>query len=152
MKIKTTVFMSLFFVFSAIADSSIVPTSKLKSWGYRTKSTESPKQTKWEKNQFGKATIFKQQIKGINEYSKGTKTYYRFTLTKETYQNYQKAQDRIKKLFSTPPGVSTKMYPELVLREGFAVDKVVYIVSTDVMMFSYKELPKVTKLLKEYKK
>lgn len=133
------------------SEEVIVVDSLLHSLGYRTKGTNVVPQTEWQKKTFGAAKIVTQKIKSVKATAGGSRTFYRFTLTKETYASQTAASKRIKNLRKLlPPDVNTKMNPDLILCDGFVHNNSAYILSTDVNLFSYDELPRVLSLLREH--
>jgi len=75
----------------------------------------------------------------------------RFTIIRETYENPELASTRLKRLRDHDPSLDDKSNSGLVLRDGFATGKEVWIVTTDATIFSYRELSKVKKNLEELK-
>lgn len=133
-----------------LSTEPVVADGVLHNWGYKSKSIKSVHQSNWHKQTFGEAVIATQFIKSIKPISKGLRTYYRFTITKETYDSQESADLRIKNLkILRPPNVHTKMNPEYILREGFTLNNKAYIISTDVLSFSVDELPRLILLLKK---
>lgn len=129
------------------AATPIFSESIVQSWAYRTLKSESREQSEWEARHFGKATIRLQSIKGTKEISGAKNTYYRFRIAEETFATREEAKRRIERIRDTPPGLDTKMDPHWVLRDGIAVGRIAYIVSTDAVKFEMEELPSVMKLL-----
>ena len=75
----------------------------------------------------------------------------RFTIIRETYESPELAGTRLKRLRDHDPSLDDKSNSGLVLRDGFATGKDVWIVTTDATIFSYRELSKVKKSLEELK-
>lgn len=129
------------------ASTPIFSESIIESWDYRTLKSESREQSEWEAGHFGKATIRLQFIKGTKEISGAKNTWYRFRIAEETFATPEEAKRRIERIRDTPPGLDTKMDPHWVLRDGVAVGRIAYIVSTDSVKFEMEALPSVMKLL-----
>ncbi len=153
-------FSALFlFVFSSIcfageqkAVQHIVPDNVLSQWGYISKGFEKSRQLDWEKHMFGPATVYRQKIRARTSVKGQPGVYFRFSLSLEDYPSAEAAKKRAMKLRHSPEGFNTKMHPEYILRDGFAVGNRIYIVATDVsFMKTHKRgLPRVISLLKGY--
>lgn len=126
----------------------IVPETILAQWGYRTVTNDVARQRDWQDQRFGPAAVRAQRIKAIAEVPRSPHTFYRFTLTEESYASSQAATNRVAGLLDIPRSVDTKTEPELLLCRGFAASNHVLIVSTDVYGFYLDELPKVFERLK----
>jgi len=146
------VFAFIWYMPYAAATPKIIPEAEIARWNYKTVQVSKGKQHDWEKLQFGRAKIKTQRIKAKFEVPNWPKAYYRFTISEETYASPEKAKIRLQRLFDTPPDVNTKMEPEFVLRKGIQDGKKVIIISTDVKMFSYKELPKIFEKVEKFLK
>lgn len=121
--------------------------SIIQTWAYRTLRSERREQSEWETKHFGKASIRIQSIKSTKELKDWKNAYYRFRIAEETFATPEDAKRRIERIRDTPPGLNTKMEPHWVLRDGIAVGRIAYIVSTDSMKFEIEALPTVMKLL-----
>lgn len=115
----------------------------VESWGYRTLETGSSEQTDWEFENFGKASIRYQSIKGIHELKDWENAYYRFVIQEETFSTPEEATARIKRVRDAPPDGHTKATPHWTLRDGVASGVCAYIVSTDSTKFKEEALPTV---------
>jgi hypothetical protein len=115
----------------------------VESWGYRTLETGAAQQTDWEIDNFGKASVRYQSIKGLRELKGWENAYYRFTIQEETFTTPEAAATRIERVRDTPPGGHTKKTPHWTLRDGVASGRSAYIVSTDSTKFADEALPSV---------
>ncbi len=115
----------------------------VESWGYRTLETGSSQQSGWEIDNFGKASVRYQSIKGLHELKDWENTYYRFIIQEETFATPEEASTRIKRVRDTPPDGHTKATPHWTLRDGVASGRSAYIVSTDSTKFADEALPSI---------
>lgn len=88
-----------FFIIIAVILSlpaeEIVSASTLTSWGYLRVSSSSVNQSEWHRETFGEAALYRERIKSIDPVEKGSRTFYRFTLTKESYLNEELCADPV---------------------------------------------------------
>jgi hypothetical protein len=118
------------------------------SWGYFVKERTTPTPTAWEKATFNiksKRSIFVKSRKPVPGVAT---TYYRFTLTQETYADEAQAKNRLENLFQKPPYFDGFDEYEFALRKGYQRDQFVYVLGTDAVLFE-KELQRLAKHLQE---
>ena len=123
------------------------PEAVIASWGYRTVESGGREPGEWEVQQFGRAVIRFQSIKGLKELKDWQGAFYRFRIAEEVYATAEEAKHRIERVKDSPPGVDTKQEPHWILRDGVAAGKVAYIVSTDSLKFEMEALREVMKRL-----
>ena len=127
---------------------TIVPEGTLLAWGYHSTALKYPLNycdTNVENRQQRSA----QGIRSIKPLSDNPHTYYRYTVIREKFNSNQAAIERIS-TFKQPSQHSIMYSKTCELRLGFSREKEVYIVHTDVSMFSYKEQHRLVSLLKTY--
>lgn len=145
-----SLFFAFFIVFNISFSNSFISEIELKKWGYDLIKYKELKQSQWEIESFGICKKEEIKIKSIKELSKWKNTYYRFSIIKEEYQNNILAKIRLEKLKTYPKYINTKMNPEYILRAGFYYKNFVYYISTDVLAFETKELPRLLELLEKF--
>lgn len=134
----------------ALAET-IVPESVLKQWGYHDGK-------RYYRLDYCETLVDKrlsrraQGIRSLKPVQEEAHTYYRFSLIEEAFDSNQAAQQRIFTLKHNRPlhSIMNSKFCDLI--DGFAYDKKVYLIHTDVYMFSFKEQPRLIKLLEKYVK
>jgi len=118
--------------------------------GYKIKVRKEVEPTDWEKEQFDLQSKYRIEVKSVKPIpGKREKYYYRYAVEIEVYKNEEDAGERLGRLKELPPGADDMMNPEYVLRDGFRRGNLVYIISTDVAMFSYTGLSDLKKNLEK---
>lgn len=131
--------------------SPILSAPEVAQIGFATKAVRAVSQSKWDQDQFGSASIVEQDIKSTAPMADQPSLFPRYTIIRETYENPELADSRLKRLRDHDPGLDDKIHSGLVLRDGFATGKDVWIVTTDAVIFSHLELGKVKGNLEELK-
>jgi len=124
---------------AAVISVAFLKEDALKSVGYKTMEHGAAKQSEWDAQTFGKATVKFQKIKATEPMSTtagGSSTYQRYKVYQETYATVEAASYRAQNIRKRDPKLNTKMKPELLLRNAYAEGKHVYVVTTDVMAFA----------------
>ena len=121
--------------------------------GFKSSPTEVVAQTPWELKQFGEASILHQFVKSKSPMKQNSSMFPRFTIIRETYSTSDHAVSRSGRLREFDPSLDTKTKEGagLVLRDGFSVGNMVWIVTTDAAIFSQTELKSFTQYLKSLK-
>ncbi len=120
----------------------------LVSWGYQVKQRSELTPTPWERNTFNlqnKRSIF---VKSRRPVPGEANTYYRFTLTEETYPEATSAKNRLAHLFQKPPDFNAQDEYSFALRIGYQLDNFVYVIGTDAILFE-KEMQRLAKQLQK---
>lgn len=144
----------IFFVLSItlftgkIRAETIVPESTLLAWGYHATSLKYPLNY-CDSNVENRQQRSAQGIRSIKPLADDPHTYYRYTVIRETFNSDQAAIDRVSS-FKQPSRQSIMYSKTCELRRGFSREKDVYIIHTDVSMFSYNEQQRLVDLLKTY--
>ena len=118
------------------------------SWGYQIKQRHEPMPTKWEQETFklqGKKSIF---VKHKTPMPEEANTYYRFTLTEESYPDEMRAKHRLENLFQKPPDFDEQERYSFGLRKGYRHHRFVYVIETDALLFE-KELQRLARELEK---
>ena len=129
----------------------VVSEQDVTALGFKTVATRTIEQSDWDRKAFGEADIFEQDIKSLTEMKGHPNFYPRFTLIRETFRSREQAENRIIRLREHDSKIDSKMFPKLLLRDGFSAGKEVFIVTTDAVIFSHEELDKMTSGLKRIK-
>jgi len=134
-----------------IAEGSPEPVrgKTLGAWGYESRELQRAKQGEWEEKEFGKAEVWVQSIRSVQQVKGWEDAYYRFRITRETYGSEEEAKRRIARVKDVPPGIDTKVEAHWALRDGRAAGKSAYIISTDVNRFAIEELSRLIGLLEK---
>lgn len=138
-----------FIIFNLSFSNPFISKIELKKWGYKLIKYEELKQSQWEIENFGICKKEEIKIKSIKELDNWKNVYYRFSIIKEEYENNTLAKNRLEKLKTYPKYINTKMNPDYILRAGFFYKNFVYYISTDVLLFEVKEMPRLLDLLKK---
>lgn len=112
----------------------------LKAAGYNIKNKSEVEPTDWEKTEFNLQSKYRFIVKSTKHFPGVRNTFARYEVEIEVFNNKTEAENRLKRLREVPPGFDDKMHAEYVLRDGFQRRNLVYIISTDAVMFSYKSL------------
>lgn len=128
----------------------IFPEEAVSSWGYRTIGTGVFEQSDWEIENFGRAEVRNQCIKGIEELKDWENAYYRFRISEEVFETSAQARKRVDKVGDAPPGQHTKAYPEWTLCDGRWSGRTAIIVSTDSTKFKEEALPDLIAKIEAY--
>lgn len=143
------------FLFVVAFNSATMQQNKVEKFvassGYAIKSKTEIDPSEWEKSQYNLQGKKRFAIKSIKPVPKNRGHYFRFLIDEEKYLNQTDAIARLNKLYELPPGVESKAEPNYVLRKGFRQGNLVYIVSTDAVMFEEEMQRFVIKLEKTIK-
>jgi len=127
---------------------TIVTKSELSSWGYKTSKLRYPLHycdTKLDDRTYRGA----QSIRSLKPLKDEANTYYRYTIIHERFNSTDAAAQRLAAL--RLPSHQTIMYSKTCeLLTGFNDEREVYLIHTDVSMFTYTERDRVLKLLKNH--
>jgi hypothetical protein len=118
----------------------------LSSFGYVIKKSSPTQPTAWEMEQFQTLAKRAVEIKSAKEVPGSQNTFYRFIVIEERYVDARSAGKRLTRLGEKPPGMSPEENKAFPLRTAFQHRETVYIVSTDVSMFS-GEMSRIAKRL-----
>lgn len=94
----------------------------------------------WEKERFDLQSKYRLEVRSRTHVPQKPNHFYRYTVDLEVFENDIDAVERLKNLKELPPGVDDKKGAEYLLRDGFRRGNRVYIISTNVAMFSYTGL------------
>ncbi|MEZ5424955.1 MAG: hypothetical protein R2747_01705 [Pyrinomonadaceae bacterium] len=108
----------------------------LKAAGYAIKTKQPVEALDWEKEQFDIESKYRFAVKSKKNFPGEPRTFYRFWVEIEVYRSEADAGKRLERLLEAPPGLDDKMHAEYVLRDGFQRANLIYIISTDAVMFS----------------
>lgn len=147
-------YLTFFLLFICVGNDEVladtlVPESVLKQWGYH-EGKRYYRLDYCEPNVDNRLTRRAQGIRSLKPLEKGSHTYYRFSLIVEGFDSSQAAQQRLISLRQSGANHSIMNSKYCDLIDGFVHDKKVYLIHTDVYMFSFKEQPRLIKLLKKY--
>ena len=112
----------------------------LKATGYKVKAKTEVEPRDWEIERFGLKNKYRFTVKSIKSLPKTRNVFARYAVEIEVFAGKAEAENRLKRLLEVPPGFDTKMNAEYVLRDGFRRGNLVYIISTDAVMFADKSL------------
>ncbi|HEY9404318.1 MAG TPA: hypothetical protein VIQ24_16795 [Pyrinomonadaceae bacterium] len=118
----------------------------LSSFGYVIKKSSPAQPTAWENEQFQTLAKRTVEIKSAKAVPGSLNTFYRFSVIEERYVDARSAGKRLTRLGEKPPGMSPEENKAFPLRTAFQHGESVYIVSTDVSMFS-GEMSRIAKRL-----
>lgn len=118
---------------------------EIQARGYRAEKSFANPPTSWETSKFGMRSRVVVAFKAEKPLPNETEKYYcRFSLAEETYDSVNDARQRLAQLHDEfPDGPHEDQYTR-VLREGFIVDRTLYILQTDAAIF----LPEIRRLTK----
>jgi hypothetical protein len=134
-----------------VATQAEIPLSsvakEIEARGYRVQQRSSLPPNNWEIAKFRLrrkvAVTFKAEKPLPNE----RENYYcRFILFEETYDSHDEALARLSEIHEISPDAPVEERHDSALREGFVVDRTVYFLQTDAVMF-FPEVQRLTKLL-----
>jgi hypothetical protein len=126
----------LFIHLSNASEPCGIPRGFIESLGYKIQNHGFAEPSHWEREQFNLLGKNSMQIKSMKALEGEPHTYYRFTISEERYGSEAEARARLRRLFDRPPGLSPESGKAFPLRKGFSHNNAVYVVSTDVSMFS----------------
>jgi hypothetical protein len=118
------------------------------SLGYHIKSQENGSPSLWEKEHFDLLEKRSVQIRSVKPMPGSSNTFYRFTISEEKYPSESEAVVRLDRLLDMPPDLHVEDQKAFPLRRGFQAGNLVYVVSTDVSLFT-QELENLSKNLQK---
>jgi len=113
--------------------------------GYRLRKSFAKPPTDWEVSKFRMRSRVVFAFKAEQPLPDFKDTYYRFALIEETYDSGSDAEQRLRQLHDKFPDGPWEDDYTRALREGFIVDRTLYILQTDAALFD----PELHRLIKE---
>jgi hypothetical protein len=150
-------FVSLVVVLMAVVGCGVVTQAEIplssvakeiEARGYRVQKRTTLPPTDWEVSELRLLSKVAVTFKADKPLPNETDNYYcRFILFEETYDSHKDALGRLDRLHEISPDAPVEEEHNRALRSGFVVDRTVYILQTDAVIF-FPEVQQLTKLLR----